>query len=202
MSAVLDAVWHGFTAASGIEQAATVLGLLGVWLATRQNLWNFPIGLVQVVLTAIVFFGQRLYADMLLQGVYFVALIYGWWCWTHPGGRRARLPVSQLARPQLVGLIALGLLATACWGALLARVGDPLPWRDAFIAAFGVISQWLEARKKLEAWDGWVVVNLAGLAVYIAIGLYWFVALYGLYLVLSFVGRRAWRISYQSETRA
>jgi nicotinamide mononucleotide transporter len=202
MSAVLEAIWHGFIAAPWIEQAATVLGLLGVWLATRQNLWNFPIGLVQVVLTGIVFFGQRLYADTLLQGVYFVALIYGWWCWTHPDGRRDRLPVSWLARTQFVGLIALGLLATGCWGVLLARVGDAMPWRDAFIATFGIISQCLEARKKIEAWEGWVVVNIAGLAIYIVIGLYWFVVLYSLYLVLSFVGLRAWRTSYKSETQA
>ncbi len=202
MSAVLDAVWHGLIDASWIEQAATVLGLLGVWLATRQSLTNFPIGLVQVVLTAIVFAGQRLYADMSLQAVYFIALAYGWWSWLHPDGTRDRLPVSRLTWAQLAGLIVLGLATTAGWGTLLARIGDPMPWRDAFIASFGVLSQWLEARKKIEAWGGWVVVNVAGLGVYIAIGLYWFVFLYGLYLVLSFVGLRAWSASYRQEVTA
>ncbi|KEZ78983.1 nicotinamide riboside transporter PnuC [Salinisphaera hydrothermalis] len=202
MSAFLDALWHGFFDASWIEQTATVLGLLGVWLATRQSLANFPIGLVQVVLAAIVFAGQRLYADMSLQGVYFIALVYGWWCWTHPNHRRSRLPVTRLGTTQLVGLITLGLIATAGWGALLARLGDPMPWRDAFIAAFGVLSQWLEARKKIEAWGGWVVVNIAGLAVYTAIGLYWFVFLYSLYLVLSFIGLRSWSISYRQDAPA
>ncbi|MGN8157370.1 nicotinamide riboside transporter PnuC [Salinisphaera sp. RV14] len=202
MSAFLDVIWHGFVDASWIEQAATLLGLLAVWLATRQSLANFPIGLVQVVLTAIVFAGQRLYADMSLQAVYFIALAYGWWCWTHPGVARERLAVSRLSWPQLAALVALGLAATGSWGALLARVGDPMPWRDAFIAAFGVLSQWLEARKKIEAWVGWVAVNVAGLGVYIAIGLYWFVILYGLYLVLSFVGLRAWWASYRHETPA
>lgn len=200
MSAVLDAVWHGFIDASWIEQTATVLGLLGVWLATRQSLANFPIGLVQVVLAAMVFAGQRLYADMSLQAVYFIALAYGWWSWTHPDGARGRLRVSRLTWVQLAGLIALGLATTAGWGTLLARIGDPMPWRDAFIASFGVLSQWLEARKKIEAWGGWVVVNIAGLGVYIAIGLYWFVILYGLYLVLSFVGLRAWLVSYRQVT--
>lgn len=202
MSAFLDALWHGFVDASWIEQTATVLGLLGVWLATRQSLVNFPVGLVQVVLAAIVFAGQRLYADMSLQGVYFVALLYGWWCWTHPDHQRSRLPVTRLTTAQLAALLMLGLAATAGWGALLARIGDPMPWRDAFIAAFGVLSQWLEARKKIEAWGGWVVVNIAGLAVYAAIGLYWFVFLYSLYLILSFVGLRSWWVSYRQDTPA
>lgn len=200
MTALLDAVWHGFVEASWIEQAATVLGLLGVWLATRQNLWNFPVGLVQVVLTGIIFGGQRLYADMSLQGVYFLALIYGWWSWTHPNSRRRdRLPVTRLAWSRLGGLIAAGLAVSAFWGILLTHMGDPMPWRDAFIATFGVLSQWLEARKKIEAWGGWMMVNVAGLGVYAAIGLYWFVFLYSLYLVLSFVGLRSWWISYRQD---
>lgn len=192
MSAFLHAIWQGFIQASTIEQAATVLGLAGVWLATRQSLLNFPVGLVQVVLTAIVFRGQGLYADMSLQVVYFAALAYGWWCWTHPGRARPSLPVTRLAPTARAGAIALGLAATAIWGLLLVRLGDPMPWRDAFIAAFGVISQWLQSTKKIEAWPGWVAVNVAGLVVYVAIGLYWFTFLYALYLILSFVGWRAW----------
>lgn len=201
MSALLDAIWHGFVDASWIEQAATVLGLLGVWLATRQSLANFPVGLVQVVLAAVVFAEQRLYADMSLQAVYFIALLYGWWCWTHPGGKQAQLPVSTLARNELLGLIGLGLAATLCWGFLLVHLGDPMPWRDAFLAAFGVLSQWLEARKKIEAWAGWVVVNITGLVIYVAIGLYWFVILYLLYLALSFVGLAAWRTSQRQANQ-
>src|SRR5699024_1505173 len=125
MSALLDILWHGFIDASWIEQTATVLGLLGVWLATRQNLWNFQVGLVQVVLAAVIFFDNRLFADMTLQGVYFAALIYGWWCWTHPDGQRDYLPVSRLSWPQLAVIIALGLLVTVGWSALLDRLGDP-----------------------------------------------------------------------------
>ncbi len=188
----LETIWQGLLGASWIEQVATILGLVAVWLATRQRIVNFPIGMVQVVLTGIIFARSHLFADMTLQGVYFAALAYGWWCWTHPARHRARLEVSTLAGGHRVTLVLGGLLATAIWGALLVEVGDPMPWRDAFIASFGVIAQWLEAHKKLEAWLGWVAVNLAGIGVYAAIGLYWFVGLYSLYLVLSFVGFARW----------
>jgi len=202
MNAIVEVVWQGMLAASWVEQAATVLGLISVWLSTRQSLWTFPLGLVQVVLIGSVFFEHRLYADTFLQGVFFVALVYGWWSWTHPGERRARLPVTRLSGLQLGALIVLGLVITAAWGRLLAQIGDPLPWRDAFIATFGILSQWLEARKKLEAWAGWVVVNIVALVVYATIGLYWFVMLYLLYLVLAFVGLHAWQVSYKNEIAA
>ncbi|ROO26632.1 nicotinamide riboside transporter PnuC [Salinisphaera japonica] len=189
----LETIWQGLLGASWIEQAATLLGLVAVWLATRQRIVNFPIGMVQVILTGIIFARSHLFADMTLQAVYFGALAYGWWCWTHPGGHRARLEVSSLAGGHRVTLILGGLLTTAIWGALLVELGDPMPWRDAFIASFGVIAQWLEAHKKLEAWLGWIAVNLAGIGVYAAIGLYWFVGLYTLYLALSFVGFARWQ---------
>ncbi|WP_158583338.1 nicotinamide riboside transporter PnuC [Salinisphaera sp. Q1T1-3] len=200
MTALIETIWQGLAGATPLEQSATILGLLGVWLATRQSLWNFPVGLVQVVLAGIVFSQQRLFADACLQAVYFIALAWGWWCWTHPANdRRASLPVTTLSTRHRIWFVVAGLMACLAWGLLLDRVGDPMPWRDAFIAAFGVISQWLEAHKKIEAWLGWVMVNLAGIGVYAAIGLYWFVGLYLIYLVLSFIGLVSWRRSMQHE---
>lgn len=202
MSAIVEALWQGATAASWAEQIATILGLIAVWLTTRQSLWNFPIGLVQVVLIGSVFFDHRLYADTFLQAVYFVALAYGWWSWTHPRAARPQLPVSRLTRPQLLLLVGGGLLLTTIWSRLLVHLGDPMPWRDAFLATFGVLFQWLEARKKLEAWPGWVVLNLVALGVYGTLGLYWFVFLYSLYLLIAFVGWRRWLLSYRAEVPA
>lgn len=197
MNEVLHAVWQGLISASWIEQVATVLGLLGVWLATRQKLSNFPVGLVQVTLVGIVFFDQRLFADAALQGAYFVALIYGWICWLRPGGPDSPLPVTRLPVPRLLAIIAGGLIATLLLAQLLETVDDPMPYRDAFIGCFGVLSQWLEATKRLEAWGGWLLVNSAGVVVYVSIGLYWFVFLYLLYLILSVTGFVAWRRSMQ-----
>lgn len=199
---MLEAVWQTALAASWVEQAATMLGLFAVWLATRQSLWNFPLGLVQVTLIGTVFYEHKLYADTFLQGAYFVALAYGWWRWTHPGARRDRLPVSRLSYLQLFALVAFGLALTTGWSLILERVGDPMPWRDAFLATFGILGQCLQAYKKLETWIVWVAINMVAIGVYGALGLYWFVLLYGLYLVLALIGLRGWYMSYRLEARA
>lgn len=199
MSDILTIVWHGFMAATWIQQSATILGLVSVWLATRQIVWVFPLGLVQVVLFGYVLFHQQLYADTFLQGCYFVALIYGWWSWTHPGERRGALPVTHLSQRQLLALVMLIAVVTVAWSQLLADIGDAMPWRDAFLATCGICAQWLEARKKIEAWLGWVIVNTLGLVMMLELGLYWFVVLYILYLVLSFTGLRAWLASYRGN---
>jgi len=74
MIEILEHIWQAIIGASWYEQLATVLGLIGVALTIRQSIWNFPIGLVQVSLSAVVFYQYRLYADMKLQGFFFIVL--------------------------------------------------------------------------------------------------------------------------------
>lgn len=203
MTDILQAVWHGIVDASWMEQMATVLGLIGVGLTIRQSLWNFPVGLLQVALSGVVFYQARLYADMKLQGFYFIVLTYGWWHWTHPDRNRTVLPVTRLTRGGLAGCIAAGLGGAVLWGWYLRTHTDAqMPYRDAFIASFSILSQWLQARKKLENWAGWMIVNLSAIAVYWMAGLYWFSVLYALFFVLAVGGHCEWLKSMKGEARA
>lgn len=200
MSHFLQVIWQGVTGATWIEQVATVLGLLGVGLTIKQSLWNFPVGLVQVVLVGGVFYGQRLYADMSLQGFFFIVLAYGWWHWARPGGERAVLPVTRMGAAGRLGVVAAGVVAALALGWVLREfTRDPMPFRDAFLFTFGILSQWLQARKKIENWAGWMFVNALGLTVYVLIGLYWFVVLYALYFALAVAGHFEWRKSMRGE---
>lgn len=202
MIEILRSIWHGVIDASWVEQLATVLGLLGVGLVIRQSLWNFPVGIVQVTLSGFVFYQAKLYADMKLQGFYIIVLAYGWWHWTHPDNRRRVLPVTRLSLEGMLGCLALGVGGTLFWGWYLATNTDAaMPYRDAFIASFSILSQWLQARKKLENWAGWMIVNAAAIAVYWTAGLYWFSVLYALFLVLAVGGHFEWLKSWRASGR-
>ncbi len=193
MITVFQDIWTGISGASWIEQAATILGLLGVVLTIRQSLWNFPIGLVQVVLSAFVFYYARLYADMKLQAVYFVALAYGWWHWRFGGKNKDTLPVTRLSPSSLAGWVVAGLVCTGVWGGYLrAHTDAAMPFRDAFISSFSLVAQWLQARKKVENWAFWMVVNASAVAVYWLAGIHWFAVLYSLLFVLAIAGHVEW----------
>lgn len=73
-----------------LEAFAAALGVLAVYLTARQNPWCWPLGLVMVLLYAWVFFEARLYANTLLQGVFAITQLYGWWQWRRP----ARAPAG------------------------------------------------------------------------------------------------------------
>jgi nicotinamide mononucleotide transporter len=211
------------------EIIGTVLGVTGVWLMIRQNIWGWPVGLVQVAVYAWVFFDTKLYSDAILQVFFFAIQAYGWWHWlkgnevraTSPapnprsevaappavadGGQEERcaLPVTRLRGAAIAGWIALGAVLTTGWGIFMHRTTDAaLPWWDAFILVFGLIAQWLQARKNLECWAGWIVVNT------VAIGVYWAKDLRltsGLYLIfwgMALWGWREWRGSIDLEPGA
>src|SRR3954447_24537911 len=72
-----------------------ITGAICVWLAVREHVWNWPIGIINDVLYLVVFFRSKLYADSLLQIVYIVVGFYGWWMWLYGGAQRTELRASR-----------------------------------------------------------------------------------------------------------
>jgi nicotinamide mononucleotide transporter len=185
------------------EIIGTVLGVAGVWLMIRQNIWGWPVGLAQVAVYAWVFFGAKLYSDVILQFFFFAIQGYGWWHWMTNKHTAAHsdLPVTRLPMRSLLGWIALGAIATAGWGAYMGTTDASLPHWDAFILVFSLIAQWMQARKKLECWAGWLVVNT------VAIGVYWVkdlrltAALYVIFWTMALWGWREWRRTMGESAR-
>jgi nicotinamide mononucleotide transporter len=74
-----------------------------------------------------------------------------------------------------------------------------LPHWDAFILVFSLISQWLQARKRLECWTGWVIVNVVAIGVYFAKDLRLTSGLYLIFLLMAVWGWREWRATLDHE---
>ncbi len=194
MSAVWQDIATGLTTASPLDQVNLVLGVVGVWLMIRRSLWAFPVGLVAVTVQGVLFFQTRYYADATLQVFFFVALAYGWWHWVRDKGAAPELPVTRLGLRGLLLTIGLAGVGTVLWALLLRKYTDAImPFRDAFIAAFSVAGQVLQARKQIENWLFWVVVNLVAIASYWLGGLYFTAFLYAVYLLMAFAGWWEWR---------
>lgn len=183
-----------------IEVVAVVFGVICVGLTVKQSLWCWPAGLVQVTLYVYIFHKARLYSDMILHVIYVWLQIYGWWQWRRGAanlspdstGRRP-LPVSTLdARQRTLWMVAVVLVAAA-WGEIMDRFTDATAAHaDAFIAAASLCAQYLLARKRLENWIVWIVVDVVASAVYWSRDLELTAALYGVFLGLSVAGFRSW----------
>jgi len=183
-----------------IEALATIFGLLCVWLTTRQNVWCWPTGLVQVFLYIFVFYDAKLYSDMILHIIYVVMQIYGWYHWLHGGENAATLQVSILGK-RIAPWILVAIVGSAIWGFFMYHFTDAAaPFADAFIASSSIVAQWLMTRKNVESWYFWIAVDIIAIGVYWYKGLYFTVGLYALFLVLCIIGLHKWQQSLREIT--
>ena len=184
-----------------IEVAAAAFGIASVYLSARQNVWNWPLGIINVALYIFVFYEAKLYADMGLQAVYVVLAAYGWWHWLHGGTNHGTLPVSRVPTREILLLGIAFLAATAALSTLLARTTDAsLPLADSALTAASLVAQYMMTRKYVECWLVWIVADAAYVALFIYKGLLPTAGLYLVFTGLAVVGWRQWRAALREQS--
>jgi nicotinamide mononucleotide transporter len=184
---------------SPVELVAALITVASIWLATRENVWYYPTGLASVLLYAWVFFEARLYAETALQFVWLVLMLYGWYEWLHGGANKSELPVTRTPRRAWLAVAIGGLAATAIIVAIQRRyTNNPAPLVDSSIAAWSIVAQWMTARKWIENWLLWIVINVVAVALYIDRRLWPTAGLYVVLFVLGIEGYRKWRATLVS----
>lgn len=199
-TSLLAAVMVHLGNASWLEAASFVTGAVAVWLTVRENVWNFPIGMVNVATFSVVFAQAGLYGDAGLQGVYFVLLALGWYWWLHGGQQHTQLRITRTTRPELATLAASGVFLTLGLWAGLRYVGGSASFWDALTTGFSLVAQWMMSRKRLECWLGWIFVNVIYVPLYVSKGLYLTAVLYAVFLVMAVMGYRQWRQTWKAPT--
>ena len=182
-----------------IELIAALITVASIFLATRENVAYYPTGIVSVVAYAWIYFAAKLYAEAGLQIVWLALLIYGWWAWLYGGRAHTELPVTRTPRRGWIAVLVSGVVMTALIVTIQRNYTDnPAPFVDSSIAAWSIVAQWMTARKWLENWLFWIVVNAIAVPLYITRALWPTAGLYAILLILAMEGWRKWRSSLAS----
>ena len=169
---------------SWLELLGAATGLWSVWLLARERVAGFPIGIVSVVLLAALFFQLALYADMFLQGYFFVTCFYGWHTWLHPhatqSNQQQKLIVRTLPKKTWLWLVPSIFITTQIlsyatshlhiWWPKYFVVPASWPLTNAFMMAVSLAAEWILAQKYLENWYMWLVVDIIATYVYFQSG--------------------------------
>lgn len=185
-----------------IELLGTIFGFLYIIFEIREQAWLWPVGIITSVLYTVVFFNAKVYADMSLQ-IYYVGIsIYGWYWWLH--GKKAdesKLPVIKVTSKQAIVLTIITVaLFVIISRVLITQTDSPIPYIDALTTALSITATWMLARKIIEQWYIWIIVNAISIGVYIYRDLHTTVILFVAYLVLAFVGLIRWKKSMNEQT--
>lgn len=173
------------------EVAGFVTGTVGVYLAAVEHIWNWPVGIANVILYSYVFWQSRLYADMTLQLLYVGLLAHGWASWLRGTGHNT-LPVTRLAA-RLWPVVAVAIAAgTAIYVPIIQHFKGAQPFLDSILTVASIVGQVMLNRKVIENWLVWIVADAVYIPLYISRQLYVTAILYGVFLVLAVIGWREW----------
>lgn len=186
-----------------LEVIAVIASAVGVWLTTRRSLVAWPVIIVSCVLYGEVFREAKLLSDMLLQGVFAVCAVYGWWNWVRGVHAEGAVTVEELGWRGWVWGLAAGAAGSVLLGYVMGRYFHAsLPWLDSALAVFSLVGQWWQARKYIANWWLWIAVDLIYIGEYIYKHLNLTAGLYALFVLLAVLGLRDWRRALERQNTA
>ncbi len=177
-----------------LEIAAVATSFLAIWLTARRNMLCWPLNLIACVLYFKLFLDVRLYADMVLQALFGIGILYGWRVWYRNRRHTGEIIVVPLRRLRAVAGLTAGLLGGLAIGWFTSRHTDAaLPWLDATLSSFSLVAQYWTARRHRESWLLWIAVDVVYVGMFVLKGLILTAGLYAVMIGLAVMGYRSWR---------
>jgi nicotinamide mononucleotide transporter len=179
----------------GVQWAAFGFNCVYVLLATREDLRCWYFGFVGTILTFIVTLEANLKSDALLQGYYACSAVYGWYTWR----TKAKVSDDNISTLPFYYHIILATIGVLC----IMPLGDmweiaAYRYVDALLTAFSVITTFLTARKILESWLYWIVIDAAYIFIYFERGAHLLGILSLIYTFVSIKGYINWKAKWQT----
>ena len=184
-----------------VELAGFVLSLAMVYCNIKEIHWGWPLAILSSALYGAVFWDSQLYGEASLQVMFILIALWGWHQW-HKGTQSANadmqtappLKISQLNSSELKKTATATLLAWPVMAYFLNRYtdSDVAIW-DALVTSLSLLGQYLLAKKKIENWWVWMVVNIITVGLMLLKSLWLTALLYVLFAVLSYIGLKTWR---------
>ena len=184
---------RGAVIASWPELLGAALGLINIALLVRRSVWNFPAAMASVLLVGVTLFEARLYSESGLQAFFFVVNMVGWYQWRRASDTHRAVPVSWMTGPARIGWAAVTALLSLSLGWAMHRFTNAaLPFADSAVTGASIAAQLLLNNRRIENWALWIGIDVVSVALFLNRELYFFAALYVIFLVMSVIGLRQW----------
>lgn len=190
-----------FAAQSGLELVAVALALAYVWLAARQNIWCWPCALVSTGIYVWVFWEVSLPFHTFLNAYYLAMAVYGWTQWRKTdndalvvNSKPALWHIGWILFLAVTGYVMVWLVGT--------QLDQKYPYLDGYIAIFSVFTTVLVARKVLENWLYWMVINSFASYLFFVNSLEPTSLLHMFYVGFSIYGYISWQRSHRAVLQA
>lgn len=180
-----------------LDITTTLLGLAYILLEYKASIWLWLVGFVMQVMDIVLYYQHGLYADCGMEFYYIAMTVYGFATWKfgkkYLQKQEEELPITHFKKRLILPWMVFTLAAWAVLWYWLTQIGSTVPVADAFTTALSFVGIWALARKYLEQWLIWIVVDIATCVLYFYKGIPFKASLYALYVVIAVAGYFKWR---------
>ena len=185
-----------------LEVIGTIVGLVYLWLEYKASIYLWIESIIMPAIYIVVYYDAGLYADFGINIYYLGAAVYGWLVWRFGNKSKAQkeLPITQMPMKSWLKVSMVYIVAQLLIAWILIEYTDSnVPWWDAFTTALSVVGMWMLARKYLEQWWVWIVVDVVCVGLYIYKELFFTAGLYAFYAIIAIFGWLNWKrlMNYQ-----
>ena len=182
-----------FIVQNWLEITAVIFAILYLILAVKQNILCWMAGIISSVLYFFIMQKAGLYMEAYLQVFYVVMGIYGWSQWRVSNASNPSFIVNTWSKYQHMIAISIILALSLLSGFFLERYTDAaLPFLDALVSWGAVVATYMVAKKLLENWIYWFVIDATSIFLFIERGLWLSAILFATYLAIIFIGYQSW----------
>jgi nicotinamide mononucleotide transporter len=191
---------------SWLELTGVITGLLCVYLAAVNNIWNWPFAIISTGIYIFIFKEQSLYADM-GQNIYLFGInIYGWYYWSRQPKDVPKMQVTRVTRKQVINALLIIVLVSPALGYMLVKLAPLLhyqpaafPYLDSFCTVCSLTAQVYMARKVVENWLLWIFVDVIYVGIYLVKDLQPTAFMFAIYALIAIKGYKDWRMEYKRQ---
>lgn len=195
---MVSVLWSAIADLPPLELTAVVLAIAYLVLAIRESLWCWPCAFLSTAIYVYLYYDVALFSESILNVYYMAMAVYGWFQWRTGRGDSGRLIRRWTVARHAVLILVVGALVPV-WGYVMkSQFNAAYPYLDAFTTLFAVTTTFLVARKVLENWLYWIVIDAVAIYLNYMKGLELTAALFALYVVLAMVGLWQWLREYRS----
>ncbi|MDO7597580.1 MAG: nicotinamide riboside transporter PnuC [Pseudomonadota bacterium] len=201
MSDWLTFIIDAFAFMSGWEIFAALLGMAYIIFAARESQWCWPIAFISTLIYTVLFWEGQLPMQALLNFYYMGMAIYGYMLWRKHGVAEDKLAITSWSWiKQLTFLLIATVLSMITAYYLEVTETSQNPYLDASVTIFSVMNTWLMAKKVLQNWLYWVVIDGAAIVLYAQSGYFATVILFSVYTILAIIGFISWQKLYRQQS--
>ncbi len=197
---------NGIQQTGPLEFIAVASGIISVWFSKKENIWVYPLGLVNTILYIYISVKGHLLGEASVNVFYTVMSIYGWVLWARKDDQKH--PVVQITsastKEWLIHLTFFSSLYFIIFISLTYLKKDfalgAIPAADAFASATAYTGMLLMAKKKVESWYWWIVTNIASIPLYFVKGYVFTSFQFVILLIMAFMGLVSWKNKVRHAT--